>query len=136
MVGRWWPNVATTGHSAPRHNTLKQASLEILDWLVYWWLNVATTGHSAPRHTTLKQASLEILDWLVYWWLNAPATCKRVLSGKKHTQEAVRVGWLLNVPANILAYSGTYLLNATCCHTDTDVADQTFYLTQSQCMDT
>ena len=26
--------------------------------------------------------------------------------------------------------------NVTCCHTETEVADQTFYLTQSQCTDT
>ena len=26
--------------------------------------------------------------------------------------------------------------NCTCCHTETEVADQTFYLTQSQCTDT
>ena len=26
--------------------------------------------------------------------------------------------------------------NSTCCHTETEVADQTFHLTQSQCTDT
>ena len=69
--------------------------------------------------------------------------------------------WLLNVPATCQCISGTDLLNVcllvacltsqqqasvsqgricsdscTCCHTETDVTDQTFYLTQSQYTDT
>ena len=46
------------------------------------------------------------------------------------------VGWLLNVPATCECISGTYLLNFTCCHTEIEVVDQTFYLTQSQYTDT
>ena len=46
------------------------------------------------------------------------------------------VGWLLNVPATCECISGTDLLNFTRCHTEIEVADQTFYLTQSQYTDT
>ena len=46
------------------------------------------------------------------------------------------VGWLLNVPASCECISGMDLLNFTCCHTETEAADQTFYLTQSQYTDT
>ena len=45
-------------------------------------------------------------------------------------------GWLLNVPAKCECISGTDLLNDTCCRTETEVSDQTFYLTQSQYTDT
>ena len=38
------------------------------------------------------------------------------------------VGWLLNVPATCDDF--------TCCHTEIKIADQTFYLTQSQYTDT
>ena len=49
------------------------------------------------------------------------------------------VSWLPNVPATCECISGTDLLrsgNFTCCHTDIEVADQTFYLTQSPYTDT
>ena len=47
------------------------------------------------------------------------------------------VGWLLNVPATGLCISGTDLLRQfTCCHTEIEVADPAFYLTQSQYTDT
>ena len=48
------------------------------------------------------------------------------------------VCWLFNVPATGECISGTDLLrsNYTCCHTEIEVADQTFYLTQSQYTDT
>ena len=36
----------------------------------------------------------------------------------------VVAGWLLNVPATCAC--------TTCCHTENDLADQNFYLTQSQ----
>ena len=42
------------------------------------------------------------------------------------------VGWLLNVLATCQCISGTDLLNVTCCHTEIEVADQTFDLTQSR----
>ena len=45
------------------------------------------------------------------------------------------VGWLLNVPATCECISGTDLLNFTCCQTEIEVADPTFYLTQSQYTD-
>ena len=44
--------------------------------------------------------------------------------------------WLLNVPATCECISGTDLLSFTCCHTETEVADPTFHLTQSQCTHT
>ena len=47
------------------------------------------------------------------------------------------VGWLLNVPATCECISATDLIdNFTCCHAETEVADPTFYLTQSQYADT
>ena len=47
------------------------------------------------------------------------------------------VGWLLNVPTTRECISGTDLLNnCTCSHTETEVADPTFHLTQSQYTDT
>ena len=53
-----------------------------------------------------------------------------------HLTVCLFVGWLLNVPATCECISGTDLLNFTCYHTDIEVADQTFYLTQSQYTDT
>ena len=47
----------------------------------------------------------------------------------------VFVGWFLNVPAKCISWricSG----NFTCRHTESKAADQTFYLTQSQCTNT
>ena len=45
--------------------------------------------------------------------------------------------WLLNVPATCYCISGTDLFRQfTCCHTEIEAADQTFYLTQSQYTDT
>ena len=47
------------------------------------------------------------------------------------------VGWLLNVPAACECISGRICSdNWTCCHTEIEVADPTFYLTQSQFIDT
>ena len=46
------------------------------------------------------------------------------------------VGWLLNVPATCECISWTNLLDCTCCHTEIEVTDQTFHLTQSQYTDT
>ena len=48
------------------------------------------------------------------------------------------VGWLLNVPATGYSVSQGPICsdNFTCCHTEIGVADQTFYLTQSQYTDT
>ena len=48
------------------------------------------------------------------------------------------VGWLLNVPATGYSVSQGRICsdNFTCCHTEIEVADQTFYLTQSQYTDT
>ena len=46
------------------------------------------------------------------------------------------VCWLLNVPVTSVCISGTDLLNVTCCHTEIEVAKQTFHLTQSQYTDT
>ena len=40
--------------------------------------------------------------------------------------------WLLSVPATCYCISETDLLHFMCCHTEIEVADQTFYLTQSQ----
>ena len=48
------------------------------------------------------------------------------------------VCWLLNVPATCYCISGTDLLRQFCgaAHTEIEVADQTFHLTQSQYTDT
>ena len=46
------------------------------------------------------------------------------------------VRWLLNVPATCECISGTDLLNFMCCHTEIEVTEQTFHLTQSQYTDT
>ena len=48
----------------------------------------------------------------------------------------VVVGWLLNVPATGQCISGTDLLNFMRCHTEIEVAQQTFHLTPSQYTDT
>ena len=43
------------------------------------------------------------------------------------------IDWLLNVPATCWCISGNDLPGKfTCCHTETEVADQTLYLTQPQ----
>ena len=42
--------------------------------------------------------------------------------------------WLLNIQATCRGW--IYLDNCTCCLSEIEVADQTFYLTKSQCTDT
>ena len=49
----------------------------------------------------------------------------------KGLQQYVVVCWWLNVPATCKCISETDLLNFTCYHTETEVADQTFHLTHS-----
>ena len=46
------------------------------------------------------------------------------------------VGWLLNVPAISVSQGRICSDNFTCCQTEIEVADPTFYLTQSQYTDT
>ena len=50
------------------------------------------------------------------------------------------VGWSLNVPATHTSYSVSQgricLENVTCCHTEIEVADQTFYFIQLQYTET
>ena len=55
--------------------------------------------------------------------------------GKPRTARCVCVGWLLNVPATV-SQGRICSDNFTYCHTEIEVADQTFYLTQSQYTDT
>ena len=53
------------------------------------------------------------------------------------TKGGLFVVWLLKVPATGECISGTICSdNFTCCHTEIEVADQTFYLTHSQYTDT
>ena len=59
---------------------------------------------------------------------NAPVSDAKVTLGFR----GVVVGWLLYVPATCLCISEMDLLNFTCCHSETEVADQTLYLAQSQ----
>ena len=58
--------------------------------------------------------------------------------GREREREREReiVCWLLNVPETCSCISGMDVLNFTCCHTEIEVADETFYLTQSQYTDT
>ena len=57
--------------------------------------------------------------------------------GEEEEEVCLLVGWLLNVPATCECISGTDLLRQfTCCHTEIEVADPTFHLTQSQYTDT
>ena len=62
------------------------------------------------------------------------------LAAKDQTRLSHRVVvcWLLNVPAACYSVSQGRICsdNCTCCHTEIEVADQTFYLTQSQYADT
>ena len=46
------------------------------------------------------------------------------------------VGWLLNQQHAGVSQGQICTANLTCCHTEIEVADQTFYLTQSQYTDT
>ena len=46
------------------------------------------------------------------------------------------VCWLLNIPAACKCISGICSDNCTCCHTEIEIADQTFHPTQSQYTDT
>ena len=57
--------------------------------------------------------------------------------GSNGEDKGLFVSWLLNVPATCQCISGTDLLrHFTCCHTEIEVADPTFHLTQSQYADT
>ena len=67
-------------------------------------------------------------------YINIGIVLRAILRGL--LRDGLFVGWLLNVPAANECISGTDLLNFTCCHTEIEVADQTFHLTQSQYTDT
>ena len=67
-----------------------------------------------------------------------PHPCVRCCNQYSTPNVCLFVGWLLNVPATGYSASRGRICsdNFTCCHTEIDVADQTFYLTQSQYTDT
>ena len=61
----------------------------------------------------------------------------RFVSSATHINIVVVVCWLHNVPANANLSAGQVCSdNGTCCHTQTEAADQTCYLTLSQYVDT
>ena len=65
--------------------------------------------------------------------------CSPIQPGKKGSKAKglLFVGWLLNVQQQASVSQGRICSdNFACCHTEIDVADPTFYLTQSQYTDT
>ena len=63
----------------------------------------------------------------------------RIGCGRKKTFVCLLVGrMVVQRPSNMQVYLGdeSEQDNCTCCHTETETADQTFHLTQSQCTDT
>ena len=73
--------------------------------------------------------------------LPLPGPCQAKGGGGGGGTNAARarlfVCWLLNAPKQANVSQGRICTdNFTCCHTETEVADQTFYLTQSQYTDT
>ena len=62
-------------------------------------------------------------------WLNGKASSPR-------TGVCLLVGCLTSQQHSSVSQGGTCPDNFTCCHTEIEVADQTFYLTQWQCSDT
>ena len=71
------------------------------------------------------------------WWEGRPVS-PRCSSWSRSTSmerwDTARVwlvGWLLNVPATCQCISGAGLFNFMCWHTEIEVADQTFHITQS-----
>ena len=80
-------------------------------------LHVTLLTRSMPTHVHLHQSWVDLLCWCT--------------TGQQF------VGWCwLTSQQHASGISGTDLLNFTCCHTDIEVADQTFHLTQSQYTDT
>ena len=93
-----------------------------LAWFVSWFLGIPATYQVCLRDTTVST----VLD----------SSCRSNLLSHPITVCCLFVCWLLNVPATCECISSTDLLNFMCCHTEIDVADQTFHLTQSQYTDT
>ena len=62
----------------------------------------------------------------------------QLMEKEERRRRCLFVGWLLNIPATSYSVSQGRNCsdNFTCCHTEIQVADQTFYLTQSQYTDT
>ena len=73
-------------------------------------------------------------------WPSCPAVCCLTSQQRASVSQGRFVCcWLLDVPATCECISGTDLIRSdyfTCRHTEIEVADQTFYLTQSQYTDT
>ena len=105
------------------------------------------------RILTMQNATRKLMEWIVVRTLAQDLERGNVLppkqggygAGKNTWENAARfaydclfVGWLLNVPATgySLSQGRIWSDNFTCCHTQIEVADQTFYLTQSQYTDT
>ena len=83
-----------------------------------------------------------VFNWMVSWRYDGAKSYTDLKEGKlgksllfrKPVKGCLFVGWLLNVPATGEFISGTDPL--ICCHTEIEVADQTFHLTHSQYTDT
>ena len=75
------------------------------------------------------------------WWQKLVLHCTSVLTWQRHDDNnndnvCLFVGWLTSQQHVSVSQGRICSDNFTCCHTETEVADQTFHLTQSQYTDT
>ena len=116
----------TTDAHEPLIRKAKSVSLN------YWCFTVCVIRHFLLMQYIARSSPLK---------LNVSVSVvRRPLRGPEPRGEGgvvcLLVACLLDVPATCQCISGTDLFNCTCCHTEIEVADQTFYLDLSQYTDT
>ena len=81
--------------------------------------------------------SVALLHYLSHTFEHSVSSTPSVACGMYRNGRGI-VCWLFNVPATCYSVSQGRICedNFTCCHTEIEVAAQTFYLTQSQYTDT
>ena len=118
-----------------------------------WFLSLARAHQQCNVSTRILTQTPFIIVFKRDWHLIKTillACCSTLLSEpyfklfscaveKNRYRSAMLVRWLVDQrPSNRLVYlrDGSAQTSFTCCHTEIEVADQTFYLTQSQYTDT
>ena len=93
-------------------------------------LHVLDRWMLATKHTQHVPSTKTKCDYLC-GWIKRTGTCAKISPGMVNPRD---IFWLLACwrPSNMLVY---FRDNCICCHTEIKVADQTFYLTQSQYID-
>ena len=96
-----------------------------------WWINNVETAYNV-MHQTQPGITLASDASYIGWG----CACGETQSGGQWLPEVLFVGCLTSQQHASVSQERIFSDNFTCCHTEIEVANQTFYLTQSQYTDT